>query len=75
MTVGGSSMGAGARPGRPVGVATLPPGICASPGAGLPLIVRGGVWGRPVGIAEMKDGSLLVGEDENGTLWRVVPKP
>ena len=31
------------------------------------------VWGRPVGIAEMNDGSLLVGEDENGTLWRIAP--
>ena len=33
----------------------------------------GRVWGRPVGIAELKDGSLLVGEDENGTLWRITP--
>ncbi|HEX3884515.1 MAG TPA: sorbosone dehydrogenase family protein [Stellaceae bacterium] len=31
----------------------------------------GGVWGRPVGVAVMKDGSLLVGEDGNGTIWRV----
>lgn len=29
------------------------------------------VWGRPVGIAVAKDGSLLVSEDGNGTLWRV----
>jgi glucose/arabinose dehydrogenase len=29
------------------------------------------VWGRPVGIAFMKDGSLLVSEDGNGTIWRV----
>ncbi len=51
MTVGGSSMGAGARPGRPVGVATwLLPGICASAGAaGLPLIVRGGGVGVAFG--------------------------
>jgi len=33
----------------------------------------GRVWGRPVGVAVMRDGSLLVGEDENGTLWRVAP--
>ncbi len=29
------------------------------------------VWGRPVGIAVAKDGSLLVTEDGNGTIWRV----
>ena len=29
------------------------------------------VWGRPVGIAIAHDGSLLVSEDENGTIWRV----
>jgi glucose/arabinose dehydrogenase len=29
------------------------------------------VWGRPVGVAVAKDGSLLVTEDGNGTLWRV----
>jgi hypothetical protein len=28
-------------------------------------------WGRPVGVAVMRDGSLLVSEDGNGTLWRV----
>ena len=31
----------------------------------------GRVWGRPVGIAEAKDGSLLFSDDENGTIWRV----
>ena len=30
------------------------------------------VWARPVGIAVMRDGSLLVSEDGNGTIWRVV---
>ena len=30
-----------------------------------------GVWGRPVGVAVAADGSLLVGEDANGTIWRV----
>jgi glucose/arabinose dehydrogenase len=29
------------------------------------------VWGRPVGIAQAKDGSLLFTDDENGTVWRV----
>jgi glucose/arabinose dehydrogenase len=29
------------------------------------------VWGRPVGLAVAKDGSLLVTEDGNGTIWRV----
>ncbi|MBV8399474.1 MAG: PQQ-dependent sugar dehydrogenase, partial [Acetobacteraceae bacterium] len=29
------------------------------------------VWGRPVDVAVMKDGSLLVSEDANGTIWRV----
>jgi hypothetical protein len=29
------------------------------------------VWGRPVGVADAKDGSLLVTEDGNGTIWRV----
>ncbi len=30
------------------------------------------VWGRPVGIAEGKDGALYVTEDAGGTIWRVV---
>lgn len=29
------------------------------------------VWARPVGIAVARDGSLLVGEDGNSTIWRV----
>src|SRR5215510_827629 len=32
---------------------------------------EGKVWGRPVGVAVAKDGSLLVSEDGNGTIWRV----
>jgi glucose/arabinose dehydrogenase len=31
----------------------------------------GKVWGRPVGITVAKDGSLLICEDGNGTIWRV----
>ena len=29
------------------------------------------VWGRPVGVAIAKDGSLLFTEDGNDTIWRV----
>ncbi len=29
------------------------------------------VWGRPVGVTVMKDGSLLVSEDAGNTIWRV----
>jgi glucose/arabinose dehydrogenase len=32
------------------------------------------VWGRPVGVAVAKDGSLLVTDDGSGTLWRVTFK-
>jgi glucose/arabinose dehydrogenase len=31
----------------------------------------GTVWGRPVGVATAHDGALLVGEDGNGTIWRI----
>ena len=29
------------------------------------------VWGRPVGVVQMKDGSLLVSEDGNNKIWRI----
>ncbi len=29
------------------------------------------VWGRPVGVAQGKDGALFVSEDASGTVWRV----
>jgi glucose/arabinose dehydrogenase len=29
------------------------------------------VWGRPVGVTVARDGSLLVSDDGNGTIWRV----
>src|SRR5436305_7835442 len=29
------------------------------------------VWGRPVGIAQARDGSILFSDDANGTIWRV----
>jgi len=32
------------------------------------------VWGRPVGVAVAKDGSLFVSEDGSGTIWRVTHK-
>ncbi|RIJ43169.1 PQQ-dependent sugar dehydrogenase [Pontibacter oryzae] len=32
------------------------------------------VYGRPVGIAELPDGSLLVADDEGNTIWRVAAK-
>ena len=31
----------------------------------------GAVWGRPTGVAVMRDGALLVSEDVNGMVWRV----
>jgi glucose/arabinose dehydrogenase len=31
----------------------------------------GEVWGRPVGVAEAKDGSLFVSDDGSNTIWRV----
>jgi glucose/arabinose dehydrogenase len=33
------------------------------------------VWGRPVGVAVARDGSLYVTEDGNGTIWRVTHRP
>ncbi len=29
------------------------------------------VWARPVGLTVMRDGSMLVSEDANGTIWRI----
>ena len=29
------------------------------------------VWGRPVGVTTLHDGSMLVSEDANGTIWRI----
>ena len=34
----------------------------------------GKAWGRPVGVAFGRDGSLYVSEDASGTLWRVHAK-
>ena len=35
------------------------------------LTSNGDVWGRPVGVATLSDGSLLVSDDGSGSLWRV----
>ncbi len=32
---------------------------------------EGNVWGRPVGVAVAKDGSLMVTDDGSGMVWRV----
>ena len=32
---------------------------------------NGDVWGRPVGVAQATDGSLLVSDDGTGSIWRV----
>ena len=32
---------------------------------------QGDVWGRPVGVAVAKDGSLFVSDDGSNTIWRV----
>ncbi len=29
------------------------------------------VWGRPVGLLELQDGSVLMSEDGNNTIWRI----
>ena len=40
---------------------------------GLPGFVTpdGNVWGRPVGVAVAKDGSLLVTDDGGDRIWRI----
>lgn len=35
---------------------------------------KGNVWGRPVGLAVAKDGSLLMSDDGNNTIWRIWTK-
>jgi glucose/arabinose dehydrogenase len=31
-------------------------------------------YGRPVGVTELPDGSLLVADDSGGKMWRVASK-
>jgi glucose/arabinose dehydrogenase len=33
------------------------------------------VWGRPVGVAVSKDGSLFISDDGSGSIWRVTHGP
>ncbi|MGH8583023.1 MAG: PQQ-dependent sugar dehydrogenase [Gammaproteobacteria bacterium] len=33
------------------------------------------VWGRPVGLLELKDGSILISDDGGGRIWRVYYRP
>ena len=35
------------------------------------VVDKSNVWGRPVGVAVAPDGSLFIGEDNSGTIWRV----
>jgi glucose/arabinose dehydrogenase len=35
------------------------------------ITANGEVWGRPVGVAESKDGALFVSDDGSNTIWRV----
>ncbi len=36
---------------------------------------QGKVWGRPVGVAVAKDGSLLVSDDGSNSIWRISYQP
>jgi len=36
---------------------------------------RARIWGRPVGLAIAKDGSLLIADDVSGTVWRIAYEP
>ena len=35
------------------------------------VVDNGHVWGRPVGITEAHDGSLLVSDDGSNSIWRI----
>ena len=35
------------------------------------VLPNGTVWGRPVGVAEAKDGSLFVSDDGSRSIWHV----
>ena len=35
------------------------------------VLPNGDVWGRPVGMTEAPDGSLLVSDDGSNSIWRV----
>ncbi|TSD83249.1 sorbosone dehydrogenase [Mycobacterium sp. KBS0706] len=55
------------RDGKPAGgYEALATGFRLNRGAG-----AARVWGRPAGIAVLPDGSILVSDDEGGTIWRI----
>jgi glucose/arabinose dehydrogenase len=55
------------RDGKPVGgYEALATGFRVNKGDG-----AAQVWGRPAGITVLPDGSILVSDDEGGTLWRI----
>ncbi|MEA5077606.1 MAG: PQQ-dependent sugar dehydrogenase [Anaerolineaceae bacterium] len=65
----------------PVGYKIMRIPINADGSAGQPIDFATGwlrsdgvVWGRPVGIVELPDGSLLVSDDKGGTLFRIYYK-
>jgi len=33
------------------------------------------VWGRPVGLLVLEDGSLLVSDDGENKIWRITYRP
>jgi glucose/arabinose dehydrogenase len=35
------------------------------------VVDNGHVWGRPVGVTEAQDGSLLVTDDGSNSIWRI----
>jgi glucose/arabinose dehydrogenase len=39
------------------------------------VLPNGGVYGRPVGLVELQDGSLLVADDAGDVIWRVTAAP
>ena len=51
----------------------VPTGECEDFAAGF-VVDDTHVWGRPVGVAEATDGSLLFSDDGNGAVWRVTSK-
>lgn len=36
------------------------------------VLPNGDVWGRPVGLAVAKDGSMFISDDASGTIWRLI---
>lgn len=36
------------------------------------VLPNGDVWGRPVGLAQAKDGSMFISDDASGSIWRLI---